>query len=375
MVRDEIIKSNLQNNQSKNIEEQNEDKSKNKGIKNEEGITDDGNIIRGRYNGGDNLVPNMGYNNKLIKNIDNNGSMCQNLENQSNFRLLKSKNNLNNNQSISKISSINNVNKEEINLNKEENNLIDMNSNIQPVKENKHIFSKKANNEYNINKNNNPFTRNNNNNLKNIHQFFPSLESEKQAMNNNINNNFQLFGNANDKALNLNFNLINNNQSHNFNFIIDNNDPNYFTLGSNHNNDDDNLKNNSEKLVSMKKPNSKSKKYTNNHSDLNNLDLESYKVKIESEVQKLHGWMDEGLYSYHNANTDNLKIHVDNLRKELSTCDKFIDYYKKNNKNDEKASIAENLKESILKLILRYDEFIKSNSELKVPRSSSNKNK
>ena len=44
----------------------------------------------------------------------------------------------------------------------------------------------------------------------------------------------------------------------------------------------------------MKKPNSKSKKYTNNHSDLNNIDLESYKVKIESEVQKLHGWMDEG---------------------------------------------------------------------------------
>ena len=79
---------------------------------------------------------------------------------------------------------------------------------------------------YNFNKNNNPFTRNNNNNLKNIHQFFPSLESEKQAMNNNINNNFQLFGNANDKALNLNFNLINNNQCHNFNFIIDNNDPN-----------------------------------------------------------------------------------------------------------------------------------------------------
>ena len=170
LVRDEIIKSNLQNNQSKN-KGQNEDKSKNKEIKNEEGITDDGNIIRGRYNAGDNIDFNMGYNNKLIKNIDNNGSMCPNIEKESNFCLLKGKDYLNNLSNISKISSINNVNKEEIKLNKEENYVINMNSNIQPVKESKNIFSIKTKNENNIN-NNNPFTRNNNNNLKIFINFF-----------------------------------------------------------------------------------------------------------------------------------------------------------------------------------------------------------
>ena len=97
--------------------------------------------------------------------------MCPNIEKESNFCLLKGKDYLNNLSNISKISSINNVNKEEIKLNKEENYVINMNSNIQPVKESKNIFSIKTKNENNIN-NNNPFTRNNNNNLKIFINFF-----------------------------------------------------------------------------------------------------------------------------------------------------------------------------------------------------------
>ena len=76
----------------------------------------------------------------------------------------------------------------------------------------------------------------------------------------------------------------------------------------------------------------------------------------------------------HDKNINDLKIRVNNLRKELSTCDNLIYYYKDNNKNNEKADIAENIKKSILKLISRYDKFIKNNSEIKDSKSSFNKN-
>ena len=101
-----------------------------------------------------------------------------------------------------------------------------------------------------------------------------------------------------------------------------------------------------------------------------------YQEKIESEVNKLNRWMNDGFISFHNTYTNNLQIHVENIKKELSTCDKFINYYKNIDKNNEKANIAENLKVKISKLISRYDEFIKSNSELnKISRSSLDKSK
>ena len=109
----------------------------------------------------------------------------------------------------------------------------------------------------------------------------------------------------------------------------------------------------------MKKSNYSSKKfknYLNNYSELNNINLESYKEKIESEIKNLNSRMKEGF-----KNNGNLKDNVDNLRKELSICDKLIDYYK-NDKNNDKSNIAKKLKASILKLIGRYDEFIKNNS-------------
>ena len=190
----------------------------------------------------------------------------------------------------------------------------------------------------------------------------------------NNNNDYNLFGNASKKISNVNINFINNNSSNNY--IIENlNAPNFFTLSSNCNNDDDNLKNNDDKLNSNESKNSDEKKYTNyfnNDSELKNINLKSFKDKIELEIKNLNSLMNE---KSHDKNINDLKIRINNLRKELSTCDNLIYYYKNNNKNNEKADIAENIKKSILKLISRYDKFIKNNSELKDSKSSFNKNK
>ena len=335
-------------------------------LKNEGDNSDDGDF-----------VPPIDFDIKNLKNIDNNGSLIG-----STFCLLNDKKNGNNLPNMSKISHKNNADVKEIKFIEEKNNINNINTNIKSEKENKNNFIKKEKNENNadiINQNNNiSHKRNNTNNgLKNINIFNQNLQNEnKQMNNNNINNNndYNLFGNASKKISNVNINFINNNSSNNY--IIENlNAPNFFTLSSNCNNDDDNLKNNDDKLNSNESKNSDEKKYTNyfnNDSELKNINLKSFKDKIELEVKNLNSLMNE---NSHDKNINDLKINVNNLRKELSTCDNLIYYYKNNNKNNEKADIAENIKKSILKLISRYDEFIKNNSEHKDSKSSFNKNK
>ena len=311
----EINQSNLHINLKERIKRQKKVKNKklNKKLNFEGGNTDDGNIFQEKYNAGNNIDPNIGFNIKKIENKDNNGSIRLDI-------VFNNKENLNVFSDKVNILSVNNDNNKELKLKKEEKN----------EKEEKYE-------NFNINKNNNSHSR--------------------KCIDNNLNN---LLSDNGEKNCTFNVNLINNNLNNNYNFIIEKKkNPNYFILDSNYNNDNNKSQNNNEKLKSMKKSNYSSKKfknYLNNYSELNNINLESYKEKIESEIKNLNSRMKEGF-----KNNGNLKDNVDNLRKELSICDKLIDYYK-NDKNNDKSNIAKKLKASILKLIGRYDEFIKNNS-------------
>ena len=406
--------------QEEEEEENVQNKNKSKKYNNEEGNTDDGNNNFSRYNAGPNIDPNLGnpraiinknlcskeiynidpnseknpgakinknlgfkefsnidphlcINNKCIQNIDNNGSMCPIPNKEYNYN----KENNNNLFGIPKISS-----KDFIQEGKNFNNI---NSN-NLVKENKKVSPKKAKKEKNnkFNKNNSSHTQNNKNNYsKYSHNFYPGFQNgiQQKRNNNNINDEFNLFSKAKENNCTVNINIVNNNNlSHNYNAFMGNMEaPKFITFGSKcSNNDDDNSKKNEIKLKS-KRANSYVKQFTNNlnnNSDLNMKNLDSYQEKIESEVNKLNRWMNDGFISFHNTYTNNLQLHVENIKKELSTCDKFINYYKNIDKNNEKAIIVENLKVKISKLISRYDEFIKSNSELKkISRSSLNKSK
>ena len=409
------------NGEEKQEEEENvQNKNKSKKYNNEEGNTDDGNNNFLRYNAGLNIDPNLGnpraiinqnlcskefynidpnseknpgakinknlgfkefsnidphlcINNKCIQNIDNNGSMCPIPNKEYNYN----KENNNNLPGIPKISSMDFI--------QDGKNFNNINSN-NLVKENKKFSPKKAKKEKNnnFNKNNSSHTQNNkNNNSKYFHNFYPDFQNgiQQKRNNNNINDEFNLFSKAKENNCTVNINIVNNNNlSHNYNAFMGNMEaPKFITFSSKcSNNDDDNSKKNEIKLKS-KRANSYVKHFTNNlnnNSDLNMKNLDSYQEKIESEVNKLNRWMNDGFISFHNTYTNNLQIHVENIKKELSTCDKFINYYKNIDKNNEKANIAENLKVKISKLISRYDEFIKSNSELnKISRSSLNKSK
>ena len=259
-----------------------------------------------------------------------------------------------------------------MNFNKEEKNINNINSN-NSIEKHKNSSKKIEKNEDNniFNKNNNSLKRNfKNNNSKYLHNY---------NIFQNDNDNFNLFSKTNEKNERMNSNIFNNNLSNNNNSLMENMDaPNFFNFQFKSNDDVDISKNNAMKLKSIKRSNSyvkKSTNYSNNYSDLNKINLENYKIKIESEVKKLNDWMNDGYFSFHNTYTNNLEVHVENIKKELSTCNKLINYYKKIEKNEEKANIAENLKILISKLISRYDEFIKNNSRLKISRSSFNKSK
>ena len=414
-INGEINKSNLQEKQeAENL------KNESKKYNNEEGNTDDGNNNFSRYNAGPNIDPNLGnpraiinknlcskeiynidpnseknpgakinknlgfkefsnidphlcINNKCIQNIDNNGSMCPIPNKEYDYN----KENNNNLPGIPKISSMDFI--------QDGKNFNNINSN-NLVKENKKVSPKKAKKEKNnnFNKNNSSHTQNNkNNNSKYSHNFYPGFQNgiQQKRNNNNINDEFNLFSKAKENNCTVNINIVNNNNlSHNYNAFMGNMEaPKFITFSSKcSNNDDDNSKKNEIKLKS-KRANSYVKQFTNNlnnNSDLNMKNLVIYQEKIESEVNKLNRWMNDGFISFHNTYTNNLQLHVENIKKELSTCDKFINYYKNIDKNNEKANIAENLKVKISKLISRYDEFIKSNSELnKISRSSLDKNK
>ena len=92
---------------------------------------------------------------------------------------------------------------------------------------------------------------------------------------------------------------------------------------------------------------------------MNNIEI--YKNKIEKEIKKLNSWINEGFYSFHNTYSGNLKMGIENIKKEIIKCDQFINLYKKDIKNVEKQNIAQNLKNNILRLISRYEQFIKDN--------------
>ena len=414
-INGEINKSNLQEKQeAENL------KNESKKYNNEEGNTDDGNNNFSRYNAGPNIDPNLGnpraiinknlcskeiynidpnseknpgakinknlgfkefsnidphlcINNKCIQNIDNNGSMCPIPNKEYDYN----KENNNNLPGIPKISSMDFI--------QDGKNFNNINSN-NLVKENKKVSPKKAKKEKNnnFNKNNSSHTQNNKNNYsKYSHNFYPGFQNgiQQKRNNNNINDEFNLFSKAKENNCTVNINIVNNNNlSHNYNAFMGNMEaPKFITFSSKcSNNDDDNSKKNEIKLKS-KRANSYVKQFTNNlnnNSDLNMKNLVIYQEKIESEVNKLNRWMNDGFISFHNTYTNNLQLHVENIQKELSTCDKFINYYKNIDKNNEKAIIVENLKVKISKLISRYDEFIKSNSELKkISRSSLDKSK
>ena len=249
-----------------------------------------------------------------------------------------SKGNINNPNSISLGSKYIN------NSNNSLNNNNNLNNKINNKKENKNIYT-------NYLPNNNIINNVSNNSNKNNYPNYNSIINN-HSNNNNINlfsNNNNINNYSNNKIINNNSNNINNINSNNLNGGIK---PNQL-LGS----------------YNKYLPN-----YNIKNSYLRLMDLDLFKRKIEKEVKKLHSWIDEGFISYHNTYTSNLKIGIENLKKELPLCDKLIEFYKGTN-NLGSLNIVKNIKDSIINLFSRYDEFIKENFDIKIlHRSCFNQN-
>ena len=290
------------------------------------------------------------------------------------------------------------------------NKSIDKNSNNQNnkiINDVRNLNNNNNNDNYNHNYNNNinnnlSYSKGNINNPSSISLGSRNINNSNNSLNNNINLNYKINNKKDNNIINLNNfqnnNIINNpsnnnkNNYANYNAIINhssNNNINHFSNNNNinnysnkkfiYNNSNNNI--NSNNLNGEIKPNKllgSYDKYLPNYNIKNSylrlMDLDLFKRKIEKEVKKLNSWINEGFISYHNTYTSNLKMGIENLKKELPLCDKLIEFYKGTN-NLGSLNIVKNIKDSIINLFSRYEEFIKENFEIKIlHRSCFNQN-
>ena len=334
-----VINNNPNNNKNKNL--QPNDELINNIIKNNISTTSDFTL---EHNITNNIKKSIdknsnNQNNKIINDVrnlnNNNDNYNHNYNNNINNNLSYSKGNINNPNSISLVSK--NINNSNNSLNNNNNNL------------NYKINNKKENNIINLNN----FQNNN-------------------IINNPSNNNKNNYPNYNG----IIYHSSNNNINH---FSNNNNINNYSNKKFIYNNSNNNI--NSNNLNGEIKPNKllgSYDKYLPNYNIKNSylrlMDLDLFKRKIEKEVKKLNSWINEGFISYHNTYTSNLKMGIENLKKELPLCDKLIEFYKGTN-NLGSLNIVKNIKDSIINLFSRYEEFIKENFEIKIlHRSCFNQN-
>ena len=335
-----------------------------------------------------------------LKNIDNNGSMLlSHLDNKSNFYLL-GKSNINNFANCSNISNMNIISDRKDEGSKLKPNILfknqeeydhDNSKNINKKPEekeiNSNIFLRGKNKNNNFNNNNNkvkyPSYKNifneNKNNILNYN--YQNQQTKPQQINNNNSRNSKGndFASKNNYCNNNINNLYNNNYYSNYNKGMMNNhnnikynDNNYsnafkdefdFTLGSKNNKNDIGFINQVRKANSSYKD--KEKKIKNN-TYLNTINFENYKIKIENKIKQLNSWMDKGYISFYNTYNGSLNKGIEEIKKEISMCDKLINNYKNNIVNMERVRIIENLKELIAKLLKRYDKFMKDNLDLNI---------
>ena len=381
---------NKSNNKSKNeIKKDNNDNPEqienyiienNNECNNRDTITDEeNNQTPGKHNAGINIDNNIGFSTEFNtpKNIDNNQSIIINTDHSiknSNFCLFDNKEILDFSD-ISKDITCNTNNRAKFSNPEDEESfnskkIIANDKGINNVKE---IFSKARDNVSNFDNNRrNLFKKNNCNNIYqnqppelNLNNNIKSIDKNNQSI--DVNKNCSKINDYNNNGLKNNNNNINN--INNINNNINNSKGNIndinFVIGLDYMSDTNNNNSISNKFLQMRKSNScikNRRNYPNNDVYLNSMNnIEIYKNKIEKEIKKLNSWINEGFYSFHNTYSGNLKMGIENIKKEIIKCDQFINLYKKDIKNMEKANIAQNLKNNILQLISRYEQFIKDN--------------
>ena len=194
-------------------------------------------------------------------------------------------------------------------------------------------------------KNNNNFNKNFNNSKGNINN--PDNIPLGSKYMRNSNNSFNSNNNVNYKNNNINNNInIHSNNNINNNKCYNNININ---RGINYNKFPD--------AYNKYLPN-----YNVKNSYLRLMDLNLFKRKIEKEIKKLNSWINQGFISFYNTYTCNLKIGIENIKKEILLCDKLIEFNTGVN-NFENVKIVKNIKNSILELISKYDKFMGENFE------------